>query len=175
MEEVRYFLDGMEQPDCAGQMLSSHKRLLTEAKEERERLAQLQREYRKVQGHIAQFKEELYKAVLGESVFDHKEINDCLHMAKQREEKIRKEADILEKNMQAKQLAADTCAAAEKEVLSWREIFEEAPLNIKKKLLSMLIENIIVTEGEIVVYFKINIENFLENSRPISNNVCEWS
>ena len=32
-----------------------------------------------------------------------------------------------------------------------------------------------VTEGEIVVYFKINIENFLENSRPISNNVCEWS
>ena len=77
--------------------------------------------------------------------------------------------------MQAKQLAADTCAEAEKEVLSWREIFEEAPLNIKKKLLSMLIENIIVTEGEIVVYFKINIENFLENSRPISNNVCEWS
>lgn len=175
LEEVRCFLDGMEQPDCAGQMLSRQKRLLTEAKEERERLAQLQREYRKVQGHIAQFKEELYKAVLGESAFDHKEINDCLHTAKQREEKIRKEVDILEKNMQAKQLAADTCAEAEKEVFPWREIFEEAPLNIKKKLLSMLIEKIIVTEGEIVVHFKINIESFLKISLPISNNACEWS
>ena len=48
----------------------------------------------------------------------------------------------------------------------WREVFEEAPLNVKKKLLSILIENIVVTGNEIDIHFKIDIDSFLN----ISNN-----
>ena len=46
----------------------------------------------------------------------------------------------------------------------WREVFEEAPLNIKKKLLSILIENIIITGNEIDIHFKIDIDSFLNIS-----------
>ena len=46
----------------------------------------------------------------------------------------------------------------------WREVFEDAPLNVKKKLLSILIENIIITGNEIDIHFKIDIDSFLNIS-----------
>ncbi len=163
LEEVDYFWERLEQTVCFREVIDCQT-LLQEAAAEQERLVCLKRECRRAKEDVEKCRHELYRAVIGESGFDHKYINECLKMAEDKEARIRKETEVLEKSIQTRQLAADTYLQTKEIWPYWRAVFEGAPLNIRKKLLSMLIENIVVTENEMDIYFKVKIENFLHKS-----------
>lgn len=159
LEEVGLFLDRLGTADCSHAMLSQQKLLMEEAGAEQERLDALQKEYRTAREHIEKFKEELYRAVIGESDFAHKYLNECLKTAEDKAREIAQEKDILEERMRTKQLAASICLRRAETAPAWREVFAGAPLNIRKKLLSLLIENIVVKETEIDIYFRVNMDS----------------
>lgn len=163
LEEVDYFWERLEQTVCFREVIDCQT-LLQEAAAEQERLVCLKRECRRAKEDVEKCRHELYRAVIGESGFDHKYINECLKMAEDKAARIRKETEVLEKSIQTRQLAADTYLQTKEIWPYWRAVFEGAPLNIRKKLLSMLIENIVVTENEMDIYFKVKIENFLHKS-----------
>ncbi len=160
LEEMNLLWDCLERTDSIPVMMSRQKQFMEEADTERKRLVSLHREYRKVQEHMVKFKEEIYRAVIGESEFDPKYLNECLRTAEDKAEKIRQEADILENRMQGKQLAVDACLRTVQEQPVWREVFAGAPLNVRKKLLSMLIKTIVVTETEVDIYLKVDRNRF---------------
>lgn len=161
-EEVNHILDQMERVDCSDELIHHKKILSSEMQAEREKLVSLHKEYAKAQEDIEKLKYEIYKAVTGESDFDSKYINECLRTAEEKETTIRKEMDALENSMLARQLAVDEYLKTKEKVPVWREVFAAAPLNIKKKLLSVLIEKIVVTENEVSICFKINMDRFLQ-------------
>lgn len=123
-----------------------------------------EKEFIRTQKNIEHFKQAIYKAVIGEGEFDSKYINEGLKITEDKAAEIKREIDQLEKSILAKQLAMGEYMKTIKMVPVWREVFEEAPLNIKKKLLSILIENIIITGNEIDIHFKIDIDSFLNIS-----------
>lgn len=160
LEEMNLFWDRLEHTDGFPIMMNQQRQFLEEADAESKRLVSLHREYRKVQEHMAKFKEEIYRAVIGESEFDHKYLNECLRTAEDKAREIRQEADILEHRMRGKQLAAEECLRTTKALPVWRDVFAGAPLNVRKKLLSMLIETVVVTETEIDIYLKVDRNSF---------------
>lgn len=162
LDETDRFWDRIGQTDCSRELILNQKTLQEECLAGRERLAALKKEYGKVRGHIGKFQHEIYRAVIGESDFDHKYINACLKAAEEKEAAIKKETEILEKNMEEKRLAAETYLKTKDTVTPWRQVFAEAPLNIKKKLLSVLIEKIVVADQEIDIYFKAGIDSFFD-------------
>lgn len=164
MEEVYNFLDRVAQIDCSDEVMKNKKDLIGEAQAEQERQECLKKEFIRTQKNIEHFKQAIYKAIIGEGEFDSKYINEGLKITEDKAAEIKREIDQLEKSILAKQLAMDEYMKTIKMVPVWREVFEEAPLNIKKKLLSILIENIIITGNEIDIHFKIDIDSFLNIS-----------
>ncbi len=164
LEEVYNFLDRVAQIDCSDEVMKNKKDLIGEAQAEQERQECLKKEFIRTQKNIEHFKQAIYKAVIGEGEFDSKYINEGLKITEDKAAEIKREIDQLEKSILAKQLAMDEYMKTIKMVPVWREVFEEAPLNIKKKLLSILIENIIITGNEIDIHFKIDIDSFLNIS-----------
>lgn len=161
LQEVYSFLDRVERIDCSDAVKKNKQSLLGEAKQEQDRLIILKKEQDKEKENIEKLKKEIYKSIIGESNFDQKYINECLRSAENNEKKIQEDINSLEKSIQAKKLAFDEYVETVKMVPVWREVFEDAPLNIKKKLLSILIENIVVTGNEIDIHFKMDIDSFL--------------
>lgn len=161
LQEVYSFLDRVEQIDCSDEVMKNKKILVGESQVEQDRLDFLKKELEEAQKNIERFKQAMYKAIIGEGEFDSKYINEGLKIAEDKAVGIEREMVQLEKSIQAKQLAMDEYLKTIKMVPVWREVFEEAPLNIKKKLLSILIEKIVITENEIDIHFKIDIDSFL--------------
>lgn len=161
IEEVNIFLSSLEQIDYSSKMANHQEKLLKESETETERLLSLQKESQKVQAHMEKFKQELYKSIVGESSFDGKYINECLKTAETKKTEITQEIERLKKRIQQKHLAADECPGTKETLPFLQKIFEKAPLNIKKKILSILIKRIVVTEKEIDIYFNLTPNSFL--------------
>ncbi len=163
LQEVYGFLDRMEQVDCSHEMMSRQETLIGELRAERGKLIELQKEYEKLQEEIGKFKDEIYRAILGESDFDCKYINECLQTAEGRQEAVGRQIGTLEQMMQDRLHAADAYPGTGQMVPVWREVFEQAPLNVQKKILALLIKNIVVTEKEVDIYFRMDIGSWKIN------------
>lgn len=166
IEEVNQFLCRMKSIDCLSQILNQQRKLLKES--EQERLVSLQKEYRKLQLHIEKFKHELYKSIIGESSFDYKYINECLKTAETKIAETAGEMEKIKKGTHKTQItqnadfpAQEASAQKVEAAPVWQRVFMEAPLNIKKKILSALIKKIVVKENEIDIYFNFTTEYFL--------------
>lgn len=165
LEVLDLFWDQIEWLDCPEEAVHYNTLLTKEFQVEKDRLAFLRKEHKKAHENVRKFKDEMYKAILGESDFDGKYINECLQTAEGKEKAIRKERDILQKHIEARTSAADGYIQTGERLPVWREVFAGAPLNIRKKLLSLLIGNIVVTENEIDIYCKINRDSFFNPAR----------
>lgn len=174
LEEINHFLSGMKQFDSSQQSDNHQIMLLRKTKSEQERLISLQKECKQIQAHIEKFKQELYKSIIGESSFDSKYINECLKTAETKKSEIEKEIKKLENILREKQPAADEGFHTQEMIPAWQRLFDEAPLNIKKKILSMLIETIVVKEAEIDIYFKLAPDSFLHIACE-ENGIGKWT
>ena len=77
--------------------------------------------------------------------------------------------ECLKKTIESKELAITEYQQTIQMIPVWREVFEKAPLNIKKQLLSILIEKIIVKDLEVSIHFKIDIDSFLNMNSNLDN------
>ena len=162
LEEVNHFLGRIGQIDCSDAVMHNKMIRMREAEAEQEQLISLKKEYKKAQENVGKFKQEIYKAIIGESDFDSRYINECLKNAEDKALEIKKEMEILEKSIQVKQHSMDESLKNTEMIPVWQKVFEEAPLNIKKKVLSILIENIVLTENEMDIYFKTDMDSFFK-------------
>ena len=119
-------------------------------------------ELEKLEKGIVALHEEILKSVMGESELSKKDINDALISAEERKEALSLEITRKEEAIQARKIAQEQFEETVKTVPVWREVFEKAPLNVKKRLLSVLIEKIVVTNNTIDIHFKMDINSFLQ-------------
>lgn len=170
LDEVYGFLDRMEQLDCSSEI---QKEINSNIISDKDRFMDLQKQLSKVENAIDKMKEQILNAFMGEATeLDTKYINDAMKTAEKRKEELQTAIDSLEKEMKSKDLAMEEYQTTIKMIPVWREVFETAPINVKKHLLSILIEKIVVTGMEVDIYFKIDIDSFL-NIQNISQRAIK--
>lgn len=158
LAEVYGFLDRLERIDCSEEI---RKKVMGNSSSDKDKLSALEKRLFKTQKAIQGMKEEIYKSYLGDGELDKKYINEVLVKAEQDEKKLQSEIEELELAIKSKEIAVEEYEKTIKMIPVWREVFESAPINIKKYLLSILIEKIVVKGSEVDIFFKIDIDSFI--------------
>jgi len=158
LAEVYGFLDRLEKIDCTEEI---RKKVMGNSSSDKDRLSALEKRLSKTQRAIQNLKEEIYKSYLGDVELDKKYINEVLAKAEQDEKELQSEIGELKLTIKSKEIAVEEYETTVKMIPVWRDVFENAPINIKKHLLSMLIEKIVVKGCEVDIFFKINIDSFI--------------
>ena len=134
------------------------KKVETEIKKLKEELNEITKEIKTMQSKIP-------KAMTGEYPLSVDEIADAIHKH-QEKENLQKQL-IIEKKEALKQ---DSVNSADWEELkskfpTWKEIFEESDSHTQRVLVNKLIERIDVTNEQIVIRFRVNLNDFLPQPR----------
>lgn len=158
LDEVYGFLDRLEAVDCTQEIRSA---ILGSTSEEKQRMTILQREHAKVESGIKKMQAELYRSFMEDIEIDRKYLNRALEEAEQKQKGLQHEIKELEIIINSKEIAVEEYQKTVKMIPVWKEVFVTAPINIKKRLLSMLIDKIIIKGTEVDIFFKIDIDSFI--------------
>lgn len=159
LDEVYGFLDRLEKIDCSEEI---RKRIMGNSSSDKKSLLDLERKLSKTQTAIQKMKKELYDSYLEETELDKKYISELLKQAEQNRDILLSEIGDLKRVIESKNIAVDEYETTVKMIPVWKEVFANAPINIKKHLLSMLIEKIVVKGSEVDIFFKVDIDSFLK-------------
>ena len=113
--------------------------------------------------------EKLPLAMTGDYVLTLEELASAIR--KQKEKLALCKEKIEQKEEQLKQIGIDygEWKELEKNIPTWKEIFYHADVPTKRVLVNKLIEKISITDEQIVITFKINLDDFLKR-RTISDS-----
>lgn len=160
LEKVYEYLDGLQQIDCSTEI----EKLVTEnTVEDKMVLEGLMKEYFSVKKTKEALEEELINSVMGKSPLSKENINTALDKQKIEIERLEQEIEKLKRTIQEKEISEKETLLVQKLIPVWREVFKEASVNVKKQLLSLLIEKIVVTDNVVDIYFKVSIDKFIKN------------
>jgi hypothetical protein len=128
------------------------------------------KEHSKVQNNVKVLENELIKSLLGESDLSKENINTALNNQKSEADRLEAEIVKIKEKIEKKKISDKEALLVQSLIPVWREVFESASLNVKKLLLSMLIEKIVVKDKDVDIYFKINMNDFLKKLNSYNEN-----
>jgi DNA invertase Pin-like site-specific DNA recombinase len=167
LEQVYKYLDGLKQIDCTAEL---EKMILETTAEDKKLLDNLMKEHSKVQNNVKVLENELIKSLLGESDLSKENINTALNNQKSEADRLEAEIVKIKEKIEKKKISDKEALLVQSLIPVWREVFESASLNVKKLLLSMLIEKIVVKDKDVDIYFKINMNDFLKKLNSYNEN-----
>lgn len=147
-----------------------------EKKKQEAEIAKLQKEIHKARQAIETIEEHIPEAMTGDYLLSLEELASAIRRQKEKiaeqEEKIQEKKDSL-KGME---VTADEWKELQSNIPTWKQVFREADTQTQRVLVNKLIERIDVTNEQIVVRFKINLDDFLprisDDSRTIPCKPC---
>lgn len=132
-----------------------------EKKKQEAEIAKLQKEIHKARQAIETIEEHIPEAMTGDYLLSLEELASAIRRQKEKiaeqEEKIQEKKDSL-KGME---VTADEWKELQSNIPTWKQVFREADTQTQRVLVNKLIERIDVTNEQIVVRFKINLDDFL--------------
>jgi len=133
----------------------------TEKRAQEAEIKKLQKELEKTEQGIATMEQHIPEAMTGTYALSLEELVSMIH--RQQEKKEGQEALIQEKKEKLKQIAVTTGEWEElrTQIPTWQQVFREAGTETQRVLVNKLIERIDVTNTQIIVRFKINLNDFL--------------
>lgn len=132
-----------------------------ERKVQEAEIKKLQKELEKTAEGIATMEQHIPEAMTGTYALSLEELVSVIH--RQQEKKEEQEALIQEKKEKLKQIAVTTGEWEElrTQIPTWQQIFKESGRETQRVLVNKLIDRIDVTNEQIVIRFKINLNDFL--------------
>ena len=100
---------------------------------------------------------------MGESALSKEHINIVLDQQKEALQRMEAEISEVSGKIRAREEDEKKRILAQQFIPVWRDVFEAAGLNVKKVLLSWLIDKVVVTGQEVDIYFRITPEQFANN------------
>ena len=141
-------------------------------KKEKERfLQQLQNELRKIRREIAAMEERIPSAIMGEYALSLEYLTDLIDKHKHIEKEKEMEIGKRQSELDSMAVSIEEWEDVRKNIPTWQEIFLSADTSTKRVLVNRLIERIDVKRDQIVVLFKIDLNNFLSQSRMKDNDL----
>ena len=99
-------------------------------------------------------------------------LEDLVHNIEKQKGNERKQTEVvkqLEEELQNSSVSIDDWKNLQDKIPTWQEIFLNADTPTKRVLVNKLIERIDITENKVVIRFKINLDEFLNQPRMTDN------
>lgn len=124
-------------------------------------LKRLKKELEKTVQGITTMEQHIPEAMTGDYALSLEELATVIH--RQQEKKEAQEAQIQEKKERLQQMAvtAGEWEELRTQIPTWQQVFKEAGRETQRVLVNRLIDRIDVTDDQIVIRFKINLNDFL--------------
>jgi len=167
LSQVYLYLDSLSEVDCTSDIEHIVSR---SSMEDKKLLNGLKKEHAAIQNKIKALEEEIIKAVLGESALSKENINMVLEKQKESLLRIENEISEIDGRIRAGEVSEEE-TMPEKLIPVWRKVFETAGLNVKKVILSLLIDKVVVTGQDIDIYFKMTLEQYIGFCDDRSSNL----
>ncbi len=132
-----------------------------EKKAQETELKRLKKELEKTVQGITTMEQHIPEAMTGDYALSLEELVAVIH--RQQEKKEEQEAQIQEKKERLQQMAvtAGEWEELRTQIPTWQQVFKEAGRETQRVLVNRLIDRIDVTDDQIVIRFKINLNDFL--------------
>ena len=132
-----------------------------EKKAQETELKRLKKELEKTVQGITTMEQHIPEAMTGDYALSLEELVAVIH--RQQEKKEEQEAQIQEKKERLEQMAvtAGEWEELRTQIPTWQQVFKEAGRETQRVLVNRLIDRIDVTDDQIVIRFKINLNDFL--------------
>lgn len=132
-----------------------------EKKKQETEIAGLQKELSKLKQELENMEEHIPEAITGDYPLSLEELASAIRRQKEKiaeqEKKIQEKKD----NLKGMAVTANEWNELKSNIPTWKQVFKEADTQTQRVLVNKLIERIDVTNEQIVVRFKINLNDFL--------------
>lgn len=166
-QAIAEYIGKLQENEDVFEQIQNHQ---NKEKKEKERFVQqLQNELRKIRKEISAMEEHIPSAIMGESALSLEYLTNLIDKHKNLEKNKEAEIGKRQSELDSMTVSIEEWEDVRKNIPTWQEIFLNADTSVKRVLVNRLVERIDVTKEQIVVLFKIDLNNFLSQSR-MSNN-----
>ncbi|OGO84914.1 MAG: hypothetical protein A2Y22_07095 [Clostridiales bacterium GWD2_32_59] len=166
LEEIFTYLDKLKKIDLTHKIEKLRKQNISE---EEQSAKKVQRSMVECEKELTALKGEIAKSIMGKSSFKPDMLNIAIEEKSYQLEQFRQESEKLEKVLEAKKIEHDDMVKLQKMIPIWREEFENAPSEVKKVLLSQIIEEIVVSPNKIDIKLKMYINDFIKSAEDVDS------
>lgn len=140
-----------------------------EKEQQKKILQQEKAELSKIRSNIDVLEDKIPQAITGEYPLSLEKLVHIIEKQKRKEQEQTAQIAELEKELQNTSASITDWETLRTKIPTWREVFLKADTPDKRVLVNKLIERIDITENQVIIRFKINLDEFLPQPR-ITNN-----
>lgn len=140
-----------------------------EKRKQERKLLQEKQKLDTIKMNIDILEDKIPEAMTGAYILSLEDLVHNIEKQKQNEQKQSTLVEQIETELQNTTVSIDDWETLRSKIPTWQEIFLNADTPTKRVLVNKLIERIDMTEDEVVIRFKINLDNFLTQSRMTNN------
>ncbi len=137
---------------------NNRKRIQIEAEIKKEK-----EELNKIQSNIEVMEEKIPIVMQGEYLLSLENLVELINKQKEKYDNQKWKIEQLEKQFIQSKVSCDECDKLRKSIPTWPQVFLNADLVTKRVLVNKLIDRIDIKKEEVIIKFKINIENNTES------------
>ncbi len=158
LEEIYTYLDMLETIDLTAEMKNIRRQALQEHEKE---LKAIRRSIQNVQTEITTLNTEIVNAISGNSHFSPEQLSAAISQKNTELEGLSTRERSVNEAIATKDSELQRFLNLQKLVPSWREEFANAPAEVKKMLISELIDSVVVYRDSIEIHFRVALSEFL--------------
>ncbi|KAA8501761.1 recombinase family protein [Mediterraneibacter catenae] len=144
-----------------------------EREQQKKILQQEKAELSKIRSNIDVLEDKIPQAITGEYPLSLEELVHIIEKQKRKEQEQTAQIAELEKELQNTSASITDWETLRTKIPTWREVFLKADTPDKRVLVNKLIERIDITENQVIIRFKINLDEFLPQPRITNNELVQ--
>lgn len=167
IEEIFTYLDTLKKVDLTDRINQINEKNKTD---EEIKLKEVNKKLSKAEDEFSTLKNEIVGAINGTSKFSVEILSDLIDKKEKELNKYKIQVDKLTNQIKKQKNDYNSMVQLKELIPIWREEFNNANVEVKKMLLSQIVEEVFVFEDKIEISLKITMKEFLKYAREMSTN-----
>lgn len=167
IEEIFTYLDTLKKVDLTDRINQINEKNKTD---EEIKLKEVNKKLSKAEDEFSTLKNEIVGAINGTSKFSVEILSDLIDKKEKELNKYKIQVDKLNNQIKKQKNDYNSMVQLKELIPIWREEFNNANVEVKKMLLSQIVEEVLVFEDKIEISLKITMKEFLKYAREMSTN-----
>lgn len=166
LKEIYSYLDRIENKDLTKEIKRINEKINNT---EGEKIKELERKIKECSNKNELLKDEIIRIIQGKSSFTREMITDLIEENKNKKQELIKQKIELEKLEKQKRVKFEELTKVKKLIPNWKQEFKESSEEKKKMMLATIIDKIVVNDDDIEIQLKMNLGEFIGNTKLIEN------
>lgn len=168
LNEIYNYLDRLEKGDLTEEIKKINQKI---SDNERNILKEIERKIKDCAKKSELFKEEILKIIQGQSTFSREMITELIEENNSEKQKLINNKIEIEQEIKKKEIELEQLLKVKSLIPDWKKEFKKSSQEKKKIMLSSIIDLIIVNNDDIEIKLKMNLDDFIANSKKIFENI----